>query len=169
MKIEMMSDETLPEARALVDRVFPHQTFIERLFFWTYARRGSWVARALMAIAGVSDFSEMWVVLDEEENVVGTSGLYRCRKDSDEALWLSWFCLAPEVRGEGQGGSLLDYSIDRARALGADYLRLYTTDRPGEAVAQHLYERRGLRTSYTRKRPGYTMIIRELSLCDRGD
>jgi GNAT superfamily N-acetyltransferase len=96
----------------------------------------------LVRLAGVADLGDFWVALGEDEAVVGTIGLYRNRKDAHEAVWLSWFTVAPDERGQGLGGRLLDFAIERARASGVSYLRLYTGTDPIMAKAQQVYESR---------------------------
>ena len=96
--------------------------------------------------------------------MLGTVGHYRLVQDYREALWLSWFCVAPEARGKGIGKRLLDHAINEARRKGAWYLRLYTGSDPDEARAQLLYESRGLREVRRVRRIGYQKIYRELDL-----
>lgn len=164
LRIEIMDSATLSEAKALVDRVFPAQGPFERLFPWTFIGRESAFSRAVLRLAGVSELTEFWVAIDDDGTVIGTTGLYRHCKDAHEAVWLSWFCVAPESRGNGLGGRLLDFSIERARRSGADFLRLYTSDTQNEAAAQRLYEGRGLRVYQSRNRILYRLLRRELRL-----
>jgi GNAT superfamily N-acetyltransferase len=118
-----------------------------------------------MAACGVSDFVGFWVATDgETRHVLGTTGLYVYNRDTSEAVWLAWFCVAPAARGHGIGSRLLDFSIDEARRTNRRYLRLYTSDDEREAAAQPLYESRGLRAVRKRWRLLYTEIYRELSL-----
>jgi GNAT superfamily N-acetyltransferase len=164
VQVKAVDAGTLPGAKALVDRVFPHQTPAERLFFWVWPRRMTKLGRALLALARVAELTEVWVAVDDDGAVLGTTGLYRYRKDADEAFWLTWFCVAPESRGAGVGAQLLDFSIAQARQRGAHFLRLYTSDDPNEAVAQNLYESRGLQVYETRNRILYRELRRELRL-----
>jgi ribosomal protein S18 acetylase RimI-like enzyme len=53
--------------------------------------------------------------------------------------------VAPEARGQGIGGKLVDFCIAKARAAGKQFLRLYTSNHPNQAIAQILYEKRGFR------------------------
>ena len=64
------------------------------------------------------------------------------------ALWsanlecyLAELYVAPDQRGHGLGRALLDASIDHARARGADYMDLTTTD--ADVAARRLYESLG--------------------------
>lgn len=164
MQIVPMNAETLHKAKALVDSVFPHQSPTERLFFWAWERREQLAVRFGLAVLGVTDIGDFWLALDEEGAVLGTVGLYRYRKDSDEAAWLNWYCVSPQARGQGVGARLLDFAIDKARESGARYLRLYTGDDGTMAKAQEVYESRGLQVYETRNRVFYRLIRRQLEL-----
>jgi GNAT superfamily N-acetyltransferase len=95
----------------------------------------------------VSDPGDFWVAVDE-----------------GEAVWLDWFCVAPGSRGKGVGGQLLDFTVERARASGARFLRLYAWDGARWQAAFRLYESRGFRIYQTRNRVVYRLIRFELEL-----
>ncbi len=165
IRIEHLDRDRLPAARKLVWRVFPRQNPIERFSFWAIANRGSPLMRRLMAWADVADILDFWGVIDAETGaVLGTTGLYLHTRDAGEAVWLAWFCVAPEARRKGIGSRLLDFSIAEAKRTGRRYLRLYTSDRPGEAAAQCLYESRGLKVVAKKRHLLHTTIYRELPL-----
>ena len=164
MQIVPMTSGTVLAAKALVDRTFPRQSPTEHLFFWAWERSGRPTVRFALAVAGVADLGDFWLALDDDGVVLGTVGQYRYRKDSDEAVWLNWYCVSPEARGQGVGARLLDFAIDRARESGARYLRLYTGDDAIMAKAQDVYESRGLRVYETRNRVFYRLIRRQLEL-----
>jgi len=165
IQIEPLTIDKLPEASELVKRVFPWQSPTERMSFWIYAHRDIPLARAIMKASGVSDIIGFWVAMDTEaKRVLGTTGLYSYRRDASEAIWLAWFCVAPEARGHGVGSRLLDFSISEARRTNRQYLRLYTSDDHREAAAQPLYESKGLRVVRKKRRVLYTEIHRELAL-----
>ena len=165
IRIEHLEDDHLPAARKLVWRVFPHQTIPERFSFWAIANRRSSFVRWVTAWAGVAEFLDLWGAFDEETGtLLGTTGLYACTHDAAEAVWLAWFCVAPEARRQGIGSQLLDFSIAEARRTGRRYLRLYTSNRSNEAAAQVLYESRGLKVVKKKWRLIYTTIYRELAL-----
>ncbi|MHC4517723.1 MAG: GNAT family N-acetyltransferase [Planctomycetota bacterium] len=168
IRIEHLEDDRLEAARKLVWRVFPQQSLPERLSFWAIVNRRSPFVHWLTAWAGVADFLDLWGAIDSETGtLLGTTGLYVCTHDATEAVWLAWFCVAPEARRQGIGSQLLDFSIAQAKRTGRQYLRLYTSDRPVEAAAQILYESRGLKIVRKKRRLFYTTIYRERPL-DRG-
>jgi GNAT superfamily N-acetyltransferase len=161
--IEPFSESRRGQAIALVDRVFPSQSLMERLSLRLFATPQQW----LLKLAGFSD-GRFWLAV-RDDDVVGTVGLYRRREDRSDALWLGWFCVAPEARGEGVGGRLLALAKGEARAADVNYLRLYTSTDPNERAAQDTYERAGLEV-VRREQPllwkfvGVERLIRQLDL-----
>ena len=87
VRIVLMTDERIPETKALVDRVFPSQDPAERLFFWAYARRGTWLSKAAFWISRIAEVDRIWVAVDEADALIGTTGLYRYRRDAYEAVF----------------------------------------------------------------------------------
>jgi hypothetical protein len=68
-KVLAVDASTLTGAKALVDRVFPHQTPAERLFFWVWPRRLTKLGRVLLALARVAELTEVWVAVDDDGTV----------------------------------------------------------------------------------------------------
>jgi GNAT superfamily N-acetyltransferase len=163
--IQELDRSLLRAARKLVWRVFPWQSPVERLSFLAIANRDSPLMRRAMAWAGISDILGFWGAIDSNtKEVLGTTGLYQYNRDAEEAVWLAWFCVAPEARRSGIGSRLLDFSIEEARRSERRYLRLYTSDSRNEAAAQRLYEIRGLKVVVSKNRILYTTLYRELAL-----
>jgi GNAT superfamily N-acetyltransferase len=118
-----------------------------------------------MVSAGVADIPGFWDTIDAQtKELLGTAGLYLYTRDALEAVWLAWFCVAPEARERGIGSRLLAFSIEQARATNRRYLRLYTSDDSREAATQRLYASRGLRIVGTKRCLFHTEIYRELCL-----
>ncbi len=108
-----------------------------------------------------------WLMVDRENRVLGTTGLYQTAKDQGEAVWLGWMGLRPQYRGMGLGQKLLDFSIQEARKTDASYLRLYTSDYSAERAAQQLYEKFGLKVVAEMKHdtvPFIKYLFREMPL-----
>ncbi len=169
IRIQDLETDHLPAARKLVKRVFPWQSPIERLSFYAIAHRRSSLMRRIMALVGVDEILNFWIALDNvSERVLGTTGLYAYTRDATDAVWLAWFCVAPEARRKGLGSRLLDFSIVEAQKTGRRYLRLYTSDDQREAAAQQLYDSRGLRIVGKKRRWFHTEIYRELPLDSKG-
>jgi GNAT superfamily N-acetyltransferase len=163
--IAPLSRELIPSAQRLVNSVFPRQCLSERISFWTYPRRNSRLVRLVFRALGVHELHGYWVATDERQvNVVGIAGLYSYNKDTEDAVWLGWYCVAPQARGTGVGGKVLDFAIDRARETGKRSLRLYTSTDPNEATAQHVYEKKGFRVVDMKPGRNTTLIFREKSL-----
>ena len=154
----------LDKVKKLVDKVFIWQDLSERMTFWVYKRQNNPFVRLLMRLGGVSSMGTIWAAVNNNDDVCGTTGLYMYKKDEKEAVWLCWFCVDPEHRGQGIGKYLLEFSIEKARESGKAYLRLYTSDDPSEAAAQQLYEKYGLAVVKKEKHGSDTYLYRELKL-----
>ncbi len=165
MQIVALTDNLIPSAQRLVDSVFPHQSLSERLSFWAYANRQSLAIRLGAKLFGVEDLVAFWVALDEgSDEVIAITGLYSYGRDAAEAIWLGWFCVAPERRGAGIGSMMLDFSIERARETQKRYFRLYTSEAPYQAAAQRLYEKKGFSVVKVKKRRPFNIVYRQKTL-----
>ena len=164
IKIIEADGVVLDGVKKLVDKVFVWQDLPERMTFWVYKRQNNPFVRLLMQIGGVSSIGTIWAAVNEGGDVCGTTGLYMYKKDEKEAVWLCWFCVDPEYRGQGIGKNLLEFSIEKAKESGKAFLRLYTSDDPSEAAAQGLYEKYGLAVVKTQKHGSTTYLYRELKL-----
>jgi GNAT superfamily N-acetyltransferase len=168
MYIEPLSYETLDEAINLVNKVFPYQSISENASsaFRLSLEQNSIIAKRGFSIIGITE-ARYWVAVDEQSRkVIGTTGLYCYEKDKNEAYWLGWTCVEPEARGQGIGGKLVDFAIEKARAEGKKFLRLYTSNHANQAIAQILYEKRGLRIIGESEisETQFKMLYRELEL-----
>ncbi|MCD4847410.1 MAG: GNAT family N-acetyltransferase [Candidatus Aegiribacteria sp.] len=161
MKLE---DPLIKKTDKLVSKVFPFRSLSERLTFWAFKNQNNGLVKILIKLFGVSSLSNFWVAIDEDNNVVGTTGIYTYIKDENEAIWLAWFCVDPEQRGKGIGKKLIEYSINMAREYKKKYFRLYTSSDPNEAAAQNLYDKYGFKVIKRGKKLFYTRIYRELEL-----
>jgi len=164
MPIIPCSDELMGQAESLVRSVFRWMTPIERFSFIAIRDTTSIAGRLLMFLAGVKDKVAFDVYVDGSDLVLGTTGLYRYKKDADEAVWVAWFCVDPKARGRGIGQALIDHTVSRARNAGFNRIRLYTSTDPNEASAQRLYEKNGFREIGRKKGMFATTIIREKTL-----
>jgi ribosomal protein S18 acetylase RimI-like enzyme len=164
MQIKPLTPAKLKEAMQLLNKAFPYESmslaaslFPDRLLY-----------KITFLVARVTQLN-YWVAIDEtSQKVIGTTGLYCYKKDETEAYWLAMFCVDPAFRGQGIGKKLLNFSIDKARADGKKFLRLYTSNAPNEAAAQILYEKCGFVITGEKKIWGlpYKKIYRELQLSD---
>ena len=154
----------LDKVEKLVAKVFPWRDIPERMSFWVYRRQNNPFVRVLMRLGGVSSILNIWAAINCEGEVCGTTGFYMNKNDEHEAVWLSWFCVDPRQRGQGIGKKLIEFSIDKARELGKDFLRLYTSDHSSEMEAQGLYEKYGLKVFKKKKYGSDTYLYRELNL-----
>ena len=158
MPIIACTDELMPDAESLVKSVFPSMTLLERLSFIAIRRPESFAGRLLMWFAGVKSKVAFSVYIDETGAVLGTTGLYQYKRDSQEAVWVGWFCVDPKARGKGIGQKLIDHTICLAVQAGFRRVRLYTSTDPNEEAAQRLYEKNGFK-EISRKRGLFTTKI----------
>lgn len=164
IQIVKLEDPLIKKTDKLVSKVFPFRSLSERLTFWAFKNQNSGLVKKLIKFFGVSSLSNFWVAIDENNNVLGTTGIYTYIKDENEAIWLAWFCVDPEQRGKGIGKKLIEYSINMAREYKKKYFRLYTSNDPNETAAQNLYEKYGFKVIKKKKKLFYTKIYRELVL-----
>jgi len=157
-----LTDESLREAQALAAKLFPweneHQDALAAAVAGPDAA-GFLAARGLKSV-------RVWCVM-EEGRVVGLASLYDYRVAPDE-VWLAWFGLAPEVRGQGLGSKFLDRIIAVARREEKSVLRLWTTIEDEYATALQLYARRGFRPEIQPALPGEHWQTVVLSLALKG-
>ncbi len=144
MRIIEANDEHVNKAGKLVSRCFPYRSFLERMSFWAYKNKHKRWIKKMMKWIGILDIVNIWVAVDESNNVWGTIGLYSCVEDYTNSIWLFWFCVDPSVRGHGIGKRLLELSISSGKKMGKRYLRLYTSNLIEESIAQNLYNCVGL-------------------------
>ena len=132
-------------ATRLAARVFDYWAWYVKLAFWAYGHRENRCVKAGMRLGRIASLRNYWVAVTEAGDVCGVTGLYEYRRDRHEAVWMAWFCVDPERRGQGIGRQLIEHAIGQARAQGYRYFRLHTSAHPNEAAAQGLYEAYGFR------------------------
>jgi len=145
MPIIECTDELMQDAESLVKSIFPSMTPLERMSFIAIRRPESLAGRLLMWLAGVKSKVAFSVYIDEAGAVLGTTGLYQYNRDAQEAVWVSWFCVDPKMRGKGIGQKLIEHTICLAVQYGFRRVRLYTSTDPNEEAAQRLYEKNGFK------------------------
>ncbi len=90
-------------------------------------------------------FVDYWIVLNDNNEIIGVTGMYRLKDDSEDVVWLGWYCIRADQRGKGLGRELLTWTTNKAIERGFKKMRLYTSTDPNEAVAQILYEKEGFK------------------------
>lgn len=135
-----------------------------RISFLIFKHPHKFFVRWLARLSGFKDFLSTDIYVDESDDILGTIGLYRTLKDAHEAVWVSWFCVAPHARKMGVGQALIDHVISQARVGGYEIIRLYTSTDPIEAAAQYLYEKNGFCETGRKKTLFTTIIYREKRL-----
>jgi GNAT superfamily N-acetyltransferase len=165
--ISKLTKEKLVEAGNLADKIFPDTKILPSVGL--EASLNKKVMEDLNKNNnGKFNWLKYWITYDTvTEKVTGVVGLYEEYPDAQEACWLGWYCVEPNSRGKHVGTKLLEYAIAQARKLNKNFLRLYTSTDPSEAVAQKIYEKYGFKvmTEKVRKKCGnYEIFYRELKL-----
>lgn len=141
MRIYPLSSETLRETSVLAEREFKiKKSDNEYPPKWLQASLGIAPYKKFLHHYKVSSLQYFAAI--EGDRVVGVIGYYSYKRDPS-SYWLGWFCVHPHWRGRKIGSRLLDFIIKKARKNNKKFLRLYTSDRPKEAIAQKLYEQKG--------------------------
>jgi len=87
---------------------------------------------------------DYWIAKDKKTlEVIGLTGLYNQIEDKDSDAWLAWFCIDKKQRTKGYGKALLNFSVELAKNLSKDSLKLYTYDSKEYLPAMRLYEKYG--------------------------
>lgn len=104
--------------------------------------RASFAEHFALRGQGLSDGRELHV-LTLDGALIGIAGLHFYSWGPPQNVWLSWFALAPEHRGQGLGSLLLRRMMELAKEQG--YLRLYieTYSSPAFATARTFYSHHG--------------------------
>ncbi len=165
VKIIPLTKEYLARASELADSIFPHEEILPSKAF-----EGSVDEDKFQDIVQkfYNDLVEIeyFIAADENDSVLGTSGIYSLDSDEEDSCWLGWYCVHPDYRGQGLGRLLMNYTVDEARKRGKKYLNLYTSTNPNEAEAQIVYERNGFYiTDQKREKQGdYEIFYRRKNL-----
>ncbi len=121
------------------------------------------------------DTSNVTWIIYRDEIPIGLTGVFTFDPDESgydrgDSIWMDWFAILPEYRGQGFGKQALFDTINYCRNLGQyRYFRLDTTDRPGRP-AVHLYDQvMPLREEYTAERPADPHFEYLIYSCSLGD
>ncbi len=107
---------------------------------------------------------EYFVAVNARGRLVGIIGAYTLGVDYADTLWIGWFCVHKKHRGEGIGRMLIEFIIEKARALGKSYVSLYTSTEKNEEKAQKLYDSYGFEIIHREEKKDYEIIYRKKTL-----
>lgn len=103
-----------------------------------------------------------------QNKVVGITGFY-FDSDYKEEIWLAWFGVLQEYRGNGYAATILEWTINKAIAFNKKVLRLYT-DAIENANAINLYKKMGFKgEKYMAEELSYDCYIYSKNLIDGMD
>jgi GNAT superfamily N-acetyltransferase len=111
------------------------------------------------------DYAKYYILVDSQNKIIGTTGLYHIKKDPRDILWLGWFCVMPEKRKLGFGKELIEFTITEAVRYNANKIKLFTSDHKEEQNAQYFYEKyEFFVVGYEKQKDELTVIYREKNI-----
>ena len=131
MNIVPLSKENLEETIKMVNEVFPDDINAEY-----NPERSFRIAIKFIEEPELLENRQMkkigyWIVLSDEGNeVIGVTGLYRRKNDPSDLVWLGWYCIRSDQRGNGLGRKLLEWTIEKARSGGYKLQKIQTKPAP---------------------------------------
>lgn len=135
-----LTEQLLAKAVHMVNEVFPDDTAA----IWN-PNKSLLLSLRPQQNTKSDTFVDYWVVLNETEEVIGVTGLYRTERDPSDVVWLGWYCVRADVRRKGLGRALLQWTMETAQNRGFKKMKLYTSTDPNEGAAQILYEKLGFK------------------------
>ena len=91
---------------------------------------------------GLSDGRDYYVYR-KEGRILGLVGLHNYIWGPRENVWLTWFCVHPDIQQQGVGSSLLAAAEGMAKKLGYAKFFVETYDMADFAAARAFYEKQG--------------------------
>ncbi len=85
---------------------------------------------------------EVYLVKQNDNKIVGISGLYSLNSDKNDEFWLGWFGVLKKYRNKGIGGCVLDKTFKIASDNGTKELFVFTWN---DNKAIELFEKKGFK------------------------
>lgn len=92
---------------------------------------------------GINDGRDYYV-LSQDSSVIGVVGLHHYSWGPPENVWLAWFAVEPETKGQGLSQKMLAFALERARQLAYRKLFVETYSTPEFAAARTFYQKMGM-------------------------
>lgn len=163
MNIIPLTKEHLEETIKMVNEVFQNDIDAEYNPERSFKTSLKFIEQPKLLQKSQMDRIDYWIALDDNTNqVIGVTGLYRRKNDPDDIVWLGWYCIRADQRGNGLGRKLLEWTIEKAKVDGYKIFKLYTSTDPNESRAQALYEKLGFMITGKESEGGeYDTLYRE--------
>ena len=161
--IPLDNPEDIKKTAKMAARVFPYIALHVRLTFLLYRSNKS-IVKHMLRLVGVREQIKYWVAVNEHGKIVGTIGLYSNYSDSNNAVWMAYFCVDQNSRRQGIGRKLVVHAIEQARAIGVPYFRLYTSTLRNESNSHSLYYEYGFRVVKVKSRLFYKLLYMQMDL-----
>ncbi|ADR34380.1 GCN5-related N-acetyltransferase [Sulfuricurvum kujiense DSM 16994] len=139
IQIQPLHISTLNSVIALRDAVFPD---LGKYEYETLQACLNPVKHQVHKKLGIVELA-YWTAIDPNtDSLSGLIGLYT-ENDVEDTVWLGWYCVDPQYRGQKIGSKLLAFAINEARKQNKKYLSLYTTADEEYTTARIQYEKIG--------------------------
>ncbi len=167
MIVEPLSQENLADTIKLVRKVFTVEASMtnspEKALRVSLDPGGN---NELLQELGVRKLAYYVALNEATKQVMGVIGQYEEDRDPPDTVWVGWFCVDPEFRGQNLGEALLTWNMQNAQEKGYTTMKLYTTDLPSMGAAQGLYNRLGFEVTKVQPIEGteYHRLYRERQL-----
>ena len=130
MKFELLNDENIEVAFKIQKEIFPLENGSEDL------------KEAHANVCPPQQYLQKYWLAKDNDKYVGICGLYAYNLAPKDA-WLGWFGVVEDERRKGFGTQILSNTMQIARDMGFDTLRLYTDEEEND-IAIKLYEKIGM-------------------------
>ncbi len=122
--------------------------------------------KELLQQLGIRKLAYFVALNEATKQVMGVIGQYEEDRDPPGIVWVGWFCVDPEFRGQNLGEALLTWNMHDAKKRGYTTMKLYTTDHPSMKAAQGLYDKLGFAVTQVQPIEGrdYHFLFRERQL-----
>ena len=130
IEFEELNEDNLARGGVIQNKIFPEENGSEDLRESVYKEIPS------------HQFMINYYLPKIDNRYVGITGLYAYKNYPSDA-WLAWFGILENERRKGYATKILKQTMDRARELGFETLRLYT-DKEDNQNAIKLYEKFGM-------------------------
>ena len=135
IEIEKLSKDRVDEATDLIVNTFDIKDELDKQTLKASVEKDFKLYKKL----GIKDM-QYWIVV-KYHKVIAITGLYTQAEDNENECWLGWFCVDRRYRKNKIGQKLLDFSLQKAKELNKEVLKLYTYNSDKYKPAIKLYEK----------------------------
>lgn len=144
IKIIPLDKKYLPEAIALLNKIFPIQDEEENVGTCFRASLDYQKYKKTLKKWKIPKLKYFLAINLENNQVLGTSGIYEIENDPHSA-WVGWTAVEPQFRQHGIGKKLVSFTMQEAKKRDYQRIKLHTVDIDYQKNAHKLYESLGFK------------------------